>query len=134
MNAGLRIASFWRALRARPHLAGSALLGVAVCLAVRGLAEVSQGTAVLLGWDVGAVAFLLLTWRMMHTTDLVRIRQRAVTQDQGRVTILVLVVLASAAVLLAVGTQLGQVKELTGVPRAARLALVLATIVSAWLF
>src|SRR5438105_9051453 len=88
----------------------------------------------LAGWNTGAVVYLLVVWRMMHATPVQGIRERAIGQDEGRIAILVLVVVAALVVLLAVGTQLAQVKDLHGRVRAMHVALAAFTVVTAWLF
>lgn len=126
-------AQLWPALRARPRLLGSLVFGVGVYLAMR-LTELSHAADTLIAWNAGALMNLALTWHMVWRTDVETIKRRALTQDQGRMTILTVVVLASAAVLLAVGTQLSQVKHLSGTPRVAHLLLAILTVLTSWLF
>lgn len=123
----------WRALRSRPRLMGSIVLGTLVFVAAR-FSALSGAADTLIAWNAGALTHLGLTWQMARTTDLDAIQRRAVTQDSGRFAILAVVVLAAAAVLLAVGTQLSQVKGLEGPPRIAHLLLAVLTVVSSWLF
>jgi uncharacterized membrane protein len=129
-----RHAQLWPALKARPRLLASVLFGVVVYAAVTWLFSMSRAVSTLIGWNAGALLNLGLTAHMAWKTDIDAIKRRAVTQDQGRITILVVVVLAAAAVLLAVGTQLSQVKELHGLVRAAHLGLALLTVLSSWFF
>jgi uncharacterized membrane protein len=89
---------------------------------------------VLVAWNAASLLYLLLSWQMMRRVPADVIRSRAVDQDEGAMTILLLVVVGAAAVLLAVGTQLGHMKSLQGASRAAHLALALLTIVTSWLF
>ena len=127
-------ASLWPALRARPRLLGSAFVGfVAYCIA-RYLLDLTGASSILVGWNVGALLNLGLTWDMMRRTDIDAIKRRALTQDQGRLTILLVVVLASAAVLLAVATQLAQARELHGLLLAWHVGLAVLTLMTAWLF
>jgi uncharacterized membrane protein len=122
------------ALRARPRLVGCALVGAVVYGFVRGGLDVSVVVALLMGWNVGAVLYLAFAWHMMQKTDFEGIREKAVGQDEGRYAILLLVVVAALVVLLAVGTQLAQVKGLHGTTRALHVGLAALTVVTSWLF
>jgi uncharacterized membrane protein len=126
--------SFVRALRARPRLMGCALVGLLVYLVGQALVQVPSAAMALIGWNAGAILYLVLVWRLMTATEPPRIRDFAMSQDEGRLAILILVVLAAAAVLLAVGTQLGEVKDLHGSARAGHLALAALTVMTSWLF
>ncbi len=133
-SASLHPASLWRAFRARPRLLFSAAAGAAAWAASSYVAGTEPGTAVLLGWNTGALLYLVLAWQAMARADVKGIRARAPGQDEGRIVILALVVLAAAAVLLAVGTQLAQVRELHGSERNWHLALAGVTVMTSWLF
>jgi uncharacterized membrane protein len=124
----------WRALRARPRLLFSAAVGAAVYVAGRGLLAERIAIMTLFAWNTGALLYLALAWHFMSASDARGIRERAPSQDEGRIAILVLVVLAGLAVLLAVGTQLAQVKNLHGPERTAHVALAGLTVLTSWLF
>ena len=128
-----RRAKLWPALRARPRLLGSVVFGLAVFLATR-LTGLSRAVDTLIAWNAGALMNLGLTWHLVWNTDVEAIKRRAIVQDQGRLTILTVVVLTAAAVLLAVGTQLSQMKDLSGPLRTAHLLLAILTVVTSWLF
>ena len=134
MTPGHRHALLWPALRARPRLLGAILVGLAVFLLLRVVPGVAPSSRVLIGWNAGALLYLGLAWHEMRGHDPRWIQTRAVTQDEGRMTILALVVLAAAAVLLAVGSQLAQVKQLQPEERGWHLALAALTVVTSWLF
>jgi uncharacterized membrane protein len=129
-----RPSSLLPALRARPRLVFAMLFGLAVYVVLGLFARLSGAAATLVAWNAGALLNLGLTWHMARETDVAAIKRRAVTMGQGRVAILTVVVLASSAVLLAVGTQLSQVKNLEGGARVAHVLLAVLTIVSSWLF
>lgn len=123
-----------RGLRARPHLLGAIVVGALVYSAGRALFHEPGAATVLVGWNAGALLYLALAWHGMATTPAQGIRERAMGLDEGRIAVLVLVVLAALAVLLAVGTQLAQVKDLRGPARAAHLSLAALTVFTSWLF
>lgn len=129
-----RLSKLWPALKARPRLLGSAVFGLAAYLVVSSLFAFSRSAAILLAWNAGVLVNLLLTLHMAWEEGPDDIQRRAATQDEGRITILVVVILASTAVLLAVGTQLSQVKHFQDGQRVAHILLSLLTIASSWLF
>ncbi|HKB54337.1 MAG TPA: DUF1345 domain-containing protein [Ramlibacter sp.] len=126
--------SVWRALKARPRLAWSVLAGGALWLAGTHLLPLPAAAWPLIAWNFGALLYLLLAWEMTHKRPVQAIQERSAEQDEGATAILVLVVLGAAAVLLAVGTQLAQVKELHGMPKAAHIGLAGLTVFTSWLF
>jgi len=126
--------SFVRALRARPRLLSCSALGMAAFLALHFIFGKPGPLSILVGWNIGAVAYLLFAWRIMRKTEVQGIRQRALTQDEGRHAILAVVLLIVIVVLLAVGTQLAQVKELHGPARSLHVVLAAVTVMTSWLF
>lgn len=124
----------WRALRVRPRLAAALGFGLAV-FGLTTLAHVlDTSTRSLIGWNACALLYLGLVWHEMRVDDTGLIQSRAVEQDEGRTTILLLVVTAAAAVMLAVGTQLAQVKSLDEEERAWHFALAGCTVLTSWFF
>jgi uncharacterized membrane protein len=123
-----------RGLRARPRLLGCTIAGLVVFAAGRALYSHSTAVTALVAWNAGSLLYLLLAWQTMAATGVQGIRERAVTQDEGRIAILVLVILAALAVLLAVGTQLAEVKDLHGRDRIFHVALAALTVFTSWLF
>lgn len=131
---GRRHATLWPALRARPRLLGCVLFGLATYALGEAVLPLQTAAVVLVAWNAASLLYLLLCWQMMRRVPVDVIRSRSVGQHEGRMTILLLVVVGATAVLLAVGTQLGHVKSLQGTARAAHLALALLTIITSWLF
>jgi uncharacterized membrane protein len=93
-----------RALRARPRLALSA--GVALALALLLPARFSLVSRLLLAWDTGAVLYLALTLSMMACSDVGGMRRRAATQDEGAMFILFVTSAATVASLAAIAIEL----------------------------
>jgi uncharacterized membrane protein len=129
-----RRARLWIALRARPRLLGSLVFGLAVYIATSELTRLPGATAALVGWNAGAILNVLLTVHMAWGMDAAAIQRRALTQNQGRFAILTVVVLGAAAVLLAVGTQLSQARDLHGTERVVHVLLATLTVVTTWTF
>lgn len=133
-DARRRRARLWPALRARPRLLGSLLLGIAAYAVAAVLLHMQGAVVVLVAWNAASLLYLALAWQTMRRVPVGVIQSRSVLQDEGKMTILLLVVVAAAAVLLAVGTQLANVRNLPSGVRGAHLVLALATIVTSWLF
>jgi uncharacterized membrane protein len=127
-------ARIWRAVRFRPRLWLSAAFGWLIYALLPILGSPHAQPRVLLAWNAGALLYLLLMGRMMMRADAEGVRRQALQQDEGRVAILTLVVLAAAAVLLAVGSQLAEMKGLRGSALAFHLGLSALTVITSWLF
>jgi len=124
----------WAGLRARPRLLGSLVFGLAVYAAGMRLAHLSGSTATLVGWNAGALLNFALTVHMAWGRDVEAVKRRALAQGEGRFAILAVVTLGAVAVLLAVGTQLSQARDLQGSARLAHVLLAILTVVTTWLF
>jgi uncharacterized membrane protein len=116
-----------RIVRARPRLFLAILLGLGVTVLLP--ADWRGVTRALAGWDVALGIYLVLAVRLVSGCDADHIRLRAALQDEGRFTILVLVVASALASLVAI------VAELSGANRQpAQLVLAGVTILLSWTF
>jgi uncharacterized membrane protein len=116
-----------RAVRSRPRLFLAILLGAAFGALLP--TDWRIATRVLAAWDVALGLYLLLAFRLMANCDVNRIKRRAALQDEGRLTILVLVVASALASLLAILAELGGANR-----QPAHLALAAVTILLSWSF
>jgi uncharacterized membrane protein len=116
-----------RVIRARPRLFLAVLLGLAVATLLP--AEWRLATRSLLAWDIALGLYLALAFRLMTNRDVKQIRRRAARQDEGRLTILTLVVAAAMASLLAILIELGGANR-----QPTHLALAAVTILLSWAF
>lgn len=123
-----------RMLLVRPRLLSSGLFGLAVALLAQTLLPVRSITAFTLGWNAGAVLYLLLIGYMMSSASLERIRHRALREDVGQRTILALVVASAITCLLAIVLELSVARELHGAVRIGHVVLSALTILTSWLF
>lgn len=118
-------------LRSHPRMALSVSFGILVGF----LAPADVGpTQTLLGWNAGAVLFIVLAITMMARTDATSIRDRSIAEEEGRFTVLTLVIAAAAMTLIAIAVEVFAVKELQGTSRALRLALTFGTVIISWVF
>ena len=91
-------------------------------------------TRLLIGWDVGVALYLVLTHAMMLRADEARIRKRAAEQDEGRVAVLILSIVATLASLIAIVFELGGANRSLQGETIAPALLAMATIILSWLF
>ncbi|MBH2015459.1 MAG: DUF1345 domain-containing protein [Burkholderiales bacterium] len=123
-----------RGLRARPRLTLSAAAGALVALVLPHLIDGRDVTHWLIGWNVGVWAYLALTGVMMARSSREDMRRRALDQDDGAITILMLVVMAALASLGAIVAELAVARSEAGLTRHLHVALAALTIVSSWAF
>jgi uncharacterized membrane protein len=123
-----------RIFMARPRLFICALIGaLTVALLPTTLAQQTT-TRVIIGWNLGACLYLLLSARMMFWSSHERMRKRALQHDDGRIMALILVVTAAIMCLGAIVAELAVVKEVHGTLRYAHIGLAALTILSSWAF
>lgn len=125
---------FVRVLMARPRLALSVLFGILVAIFLPTTLADSFVTRAIISWNAGAVLYLGLAAHMMFSSTHEKMSLRSITQDEGRVLILVLVALASISTLAAIVVELSMAKSLEGSARYSHFALAGLTIGTSWLF
>ncbi len=125
---------FVQQIHARPRLGFALVLGLFIYLVLPSLWRLGDTTRFLLSWNAAVGLYLLLAGVMMAQSSPEKIRLRALHQDDGRKTVLVLVVLTAMASLLAIVDELSVVKNLGGSVRTGHIALTALTVVTSWLF
>lgn len=123
-----------RQLLARPRLLGSMLLGLIVGFFLPQELADQPITRAIIGWNAGAVLYLILAMRMMFWSSHERMRVRAQQQDEGSAVILSLVIVAALMCIGAIVAELAVVKDLKGMARQTHIALAAVTIASSWAF
>ena len=121
-------------LRIRPRLWSSVAIGIIVGFALPSEWVGHALTRGLIGWNVGALLYLVMTFVMMARSTSAVMHSRAQMQDVGQYSILFLVCVASVAVLVAIAAQLAYAKDTHGVVKAAHIGLACLTVLTAWLF
>ena len=106
---------------------------VAAYIALRLGVDIREATRLLIAWNVGAWAFFIMILHMVMDP-----RREASVQskpeDENQWVLVVLGIVAALAAIAAIVWELGPVKTMTGWPKAGHLALVGATVLSAWTF
>jgi uncharacterized membrane protein len=117
-----------RSVAIRPRLWLAALAGVAAFVLLPGSwpARIREAVA----WNLSAGTYLVLAFRVMLTCKGEALRARAARQDDSRVVILVIILLAIAASFVAIAGLLASTKD--SPYRALHLGLAAATIFVSW--
>jgi len=124
----------FRLMRARPRLFVAAAVTVAVALLLPMEIASHRVTRWLIAWNAGAGSYVLMAAAMMYRSSTHQMRRRAQLQDDGKIVILALVVVATLASLAAIGGELAVVKDMHGPIKFAHIALAGTTVVSSWAF
>jgi uncharacterized membrane protein len=120
-----------RTIRARPRMMISLIFGALVFY----FSSSDVGTTrALLAWNAGVILFIVLILVMMGRTRAADIRDHASAEEEGRFTVLTVVIAAAVMTLIAIGVELFAVKEMQGASRALRFALTFGTVISSWVF
>jgi uncharacterized membrane protein len=123
-----------RVLLSRQVLWLSLLLGLAVAWLVPSQADQPWLNQALLGWNAGAVVFLMIIARQFFGLPRSSARVLAMLQQDGRLLCLALAVMAALLCLCAVVAELAVVRELMGPARLTPMALATLTFATAWTF
>ena len=121
----------WNTIRARPRMTISAIFGALVLF----FSPTDVGTTrALLAWNAGVILFVVLILAMMGKTKATDIRDHSTAEEEGRFTVLTVVIAAAVMTLIAIGIEIFSIKEMQGTPRALRFALTFGTVISSWVF
>ena len=118
----------------RPRLFACAVLGLTTVWLLPSALAQHEITRMIIGWNVGACLYLLFAARMMFWSTHERMRTRALQQDEGRIMVLALVIIAAIVSLGAIVVELAVAKDMHGTLRYAHIALAVLTILSSWAF
>ncbi|HET8708469.1 MAG TPA: DUF1345 domain-containing protein [Pseudomonadales bacterium] len=91
-------------------------------------------TRLLIAWNAGIGLYLMMSLKMVMQSTHEHIRLRACIQYEGRIVVLVGVMMATLACLAAIFAELTVVKQAQGALRYGHIALAAGTIASSWLF
>jgi len=95
--------------------------------------DLREATRLLIAWNIGAWAFLVMIAVMM--ADRKRdARAQAAPEDEDQWTLVVLGIVAAFAAIAAIVWELGPVKDMKGLPKVEHVALVGASVLSSWTF
>jgi uncharacterized membrane protein len=126
-----RPTSIVRSIAIRPKVYLAVLAGAAAGAMLPNTLSGSLRTAI--AADIGALVYLVLGFRMMMSCAGGVIRKRAATQDDGRVVILAVVLVAIALSFWTIFGVLSEAKQVSGQAKALHTALAAVTILLSWL-
>ena len=123
-----------RQLRARPRLFLAIALGILIHQFLPMELAHRETTRLLLAWNGGVGLYLLLAAVMIARSTPEHMRWRARLQDEGRIMVLAMVILATIACLAAIFAELAVVKDMQGLSRAGHVGLTVVTVALSWAF
>jgi uncharacterized membrane protein len=123
-----------RQLHARPRLFIATSIAVLVALLLPASLRIQPVTRLLIAWNAGTLLYVALAAIMMIRSSPQKMLYRAQLQDDGKITILVLVCLTAMASLAAMAGELAVVKTAHGLLKGAHIALAGCTVLSSWAF
>ena len=123
-------ASIWRSIRIRPRLYLGAAAGLLMMIALPH--SLSLAMRCTIAWNVGGLAYLLSTFRLMNAARIETIKTRAQRQDDGRHAVLLIILLAIMASFLAIAGLINEAKQAKELWKLAYLALAALTIFVSW--
>ena len=118
-----------RLFAARPRLTASALIGLGVVFIMPHTFRPT--TRILVGWDVGALLYLMFVFAMVRNAPVSEIKKRAAIYDEGGVSFLILALLAVSASFIAIFAELAHTKAMVE-REAGAIALAAVTVVLSW--
>ncbi len=127
-----RFACRTRHLRQHPRLVLSVLLGILVNLVLP--ASIGEGTRLLAAFDLAALTFLGAVWIMMAGATTADMRRRSQIEDEGRYVVLALSAATAVAILLAIASELHDIRDQPAAGTGLRVTLAAVTILLAWFF
>ena len=123
-----------RLIMARPRLFSCACIGIVTALVLPASLMLHVITRLIIGWNVGICLYLVFAAHMMFWSSHETMHKRAQVQDEGRLIILALVIMAAVMSLGAIVAELAVVRDMHGTLRYAHIALAVLTILSSWAF
>ncbi|MEI7568813.1 MAG: DUF1345 domain-containing protein [Alcaligenaceae bacterium] len=124
----------YKMLRSRPILLASGLAGLVVAVILPLLTTAGFWMRLIVGWNAGSLLYLGLLLRLMTRANPEMIRARALHQNDGKLVILILVVLSAIVCLGSIIQLLAISKDLQGLDRVWHIALAGLTVLSSWTF
>jgi len=122
---------FWSRLR-RPRLFAGTTTGIVVYILLLFVGSISGRLRFILAWDIGVTVALLAMLIGLRNASPERMQAIAARQVTGKWTVLALTVVAASASLVAIAAEVPLIKTAEQFEQAARLTLVVGTIVLSW--
>ena len=121
-----------RVLLVRPRLLISIIVGCVIGVGLPSSWVPHLVTRSLIAWNSAALLYFALALEMMARSNLTHMRSRARSQDEGRYTVLALVIMSSVVTLFATAVELSAAKDVHGALKAGHVGLACLTVFSTW--
>lgn len=123
-----------RQLQAWPRLLACILFSVIVFSLLPSIVTLQTTTRLLVTWNSGVCLYLLLAGIMIVQSSHEHIHPRAREQEEGRLTVMVSIILATIACLAAIFIDLASVDALQGSVKYFHITLAVMTVATSWFF
>jgi uncharacterized membrane protein len=124
----------WWGRLPRRRLISGLLVGLGAYVLLSLATDVNERLRFIAAWDVGAGFALVALYFGLRNASAATIKLIAARQDAGKWAVLALCLLAATASLVAIAGEMPQVKNASGLEQAARVVLMIYTIVLSWAF
>lgn len=121
-----------RVLIVRPRLMMSIAIGCLIGFGLPSSFVPHAITRLLIGWNVAAITYCALAIELMTRATRAHMRLNACTQDEGKYTILTLVLISSVLTLFATAVEMSAAKDVHGTLKAIHVALAGLTVFTTW--
>ncbi len=128
-----RSSGWWGRLR-RPRLTSGVLLGFAVYALLLAFTGLTWRIRFIAAWDIGVTFALAALYVGLRKSPAEAIKHRALREDGGKWTVLILSLFAATASLVVIASEMPLVKGAAGVEQTVRVVFVIVTIVLSWAF
>lgn len=123
-----------RQMRAWPRLLMAILFAAIVLFMLPIAIELPTTTRLLVTWNSGVCLYLLLAGIMIAQSSHEHIHPRAQEQEEGRLTVMAGIILATIACLAAIFIDLASVSDMQGTMKYAHITLAVMTVATSWFF
>lgn len=89
-------------------------------------------TRILVSWNVGALLFLILIWKLMTTLNASQMSDKYREEDEAAPVILVISVIAAVLAVASIVAYLADVDDVSGLDKAWHIGLAAMTVLSSW--
>jgi uncharacterized membrane protein len=129
----LQAAGWWARLR-RPRLTSGVLISLAVYAILLIFTSLSWRIRFIAAWDIGVSFLLVALFVGLRNSSAETIKRRALLQDTGKWTVLILSLVAATASLAVIASEMPLVKSASGIEQILRVFFVVFTIILSWAF